>query len=679
MSSRCDPRRNVDIRDLCRPLADASPIPMAAVERASNIVRYVNPAFCLLAGRPAEELVGLAFSDVLPADDEFLSLFERVYRTGQSETYSGERQSGPIPIYTCALSPVLVADDETIGILVQVTEGKPAHDQAVATNQALMVSALRQHELVDATETLNAKLQAEIIQRERSEGRLGALLESASEGILAVDEEGTILLVNAMSEKLFGYSRGELLGQPVEILLGDDVRSIHRRHRQTYFADPHTRLMGAGMSLAGRRKDGSTFPVEISLSSIREGRSQVVLALVNDITQRKLVEDQLRESAKLESLGVLAGGIAHDFNNLLTSVLGYASMAMDQLPPESSSREMIGEIIRSAERAAHLTNQMLAYSGKGTFLVQPVNLSEFTRDIVMLVRSSIPRTAKLDLHLMEDLPLVEADIAQLQQLVMNLFINAGEAIGDTPGIVTIRTGVREFYDGQIRVGPRDSKLAPGRYVFIDVGDTGSGMDELTRQRIFDPFFTTKFTGRGLGLSAVLGIVHGHGGAIEVESTPGRGSTFTVLLPETMLHRRPTPTKRSAAKAATGTILIIDDEEAVRKMARLMLEKAGYKVIAAENGEEAIGLFRKDAKEIAAVLLDMTMPVMSGAETLKHLRDLKPDVPVALSSGFTELEALARFPLKTVEAFVQKPYTAAHLLEKINSIVAESRNSNKAQG
>jgi PAS domain S-box-containing protein len=658
------------MRDLCRPIAEASPTPMAAVEGASNVIRYVNPAFCLLAGRPEEDLVGVPFSGAFPVDDEFLSLFERVYRTGQSETYADRSQSARAPFSSYVLWPVIGADAGAIGIVIQVT-GSKSSQQGAATSQALMLGALRQHELVEAMASMNTHLQTEIAQHKQSEGRVRALLESASEGIVVIDEKGEILLVNSTTERFFGYERGELFGKPVEILLKEDLHEAHRGHRQRYFTHPRTRTMGAGMSLSGRRKDGTTFPVEISLSFVDEGGSKVVLALINDVTERRRVEHQLRELAKVESLGVLAGGIAHDFNNMLTGILGNASMAMDELPAESSCQEMIGEVIRSAERAAHLTNQMLAYSGKGRFIVQPVNLSQFTRDIVHLVRSSIPRTAELDLQLVEDVPLVEADIAQLQQLIMNLLINAGEAIGDVPGTVTVRTGIRELSGGDNPAGPRHADVVPGRYVFLQVSDTGSGMDELTRQRIFDPFFTTKFTGRGLGLSAVLGIVRGHLGAIDVESTPGHGTTFTVLFPETTLHIRPVPTHQRTRRVGSGTILVVDDEVAILKLTRFMLEKAGYRVVVAENGAVAIDIFRKDTGRIVAVLLDMTMPVMSGAETLQHLRDIRPDVPIALSSGFTELEALARFPVKTVEAFVQKPYQAAHLVEKINQIVADS--------
>ncbi len=540
----------------------------------------------------------------------------------------------------------------------------PVRDEALGVDRLVGFAA-------DITELKNAELSLRL-----SEGKLRALLESASEGIVATDGEGRILLVNGMSERLFGYRREELFGQPIEILLPEDLRAIHRGHRQTYVDHPRARPMGAGMALTARRKDGTTFPVEISLSFTQEGGPLVVLALITDITERKRIEERLRETAKLESLGVLAGGIAHDFNNLLTGVLGNASMVMEQLPPESSVRALIAEVVRSADRAAHLTQQMLSYSGRGRFVIRPVNLSEFTRDMVMLLQSSIPRTVQLQLDLRADVPPVDADIAQLQQVIMNLVINGAEAIGDAPGVVAVRTGVREFAPGGIPASLRESGVVPGRYVFLEVRDTGHGMDELTVRRIFDPFFTTKFTGRGLGLAAVQGIVRGHRGAIEVETLPGQGSTFTVLLPESSLHVTRTPEKvrqHQAGRVGSGTVLIVDDEGAIRKMARTMLEQVGYTVILAENGEEAVSIFRKTASQISAVLLDMTMPVMSGAETLRQLRELKPDIPVILSSGFSRIEALERFQGATIQGFVQKPYTPAQLIEKINGVAASSRS------
>jgi CheY-like chemotaxis protein len=289
---------------------------------------------------------------------------------------------------------------------------------------------------------------------------------------------------------------------------------------------------------------------------------------------------------------------------------------------------------------------------------------------------------QLHLDLPADLPPIDADIAQLQQVVMNLVINGAEAIGDAPGGVAIRTGVREFAQGGIPASLRESGLVPGRYVFLEVSDSGCGMDEHTARRIFDPFFTTKFTGRGLGLAAVQGIVRGHRGAIEVESSPGRGSTFTVLLPESFLHVTTTPEmaqQHQAGGFGSGTVLVIDDEEAIRKMARTMLEKAGYAVILAENGEEAVSIFREAAGQISAVLLDMTMPVMSGAETLRQLRELKPGIPIVVSSGFSRIEALERFQGTTIEGFVQKPYTPAQLLEKINGVAGSRSPGAKAHG
>jgi two-component system, cell cycle sensor histidine kinase and response regulator CckA len=520
----------------------------------------------------------------------------------------------------------------------------------------------------DITERKNAELSLQL-----SEGKLRALLESASESIVAIDEHGKILLVNGRTDELFGYRREELIGQMVEVLLPEDVRGVHSRHRESYFAHPRSRAMGAGMVLAGRRKDGTTFPVEISLSFVHEGSSVLVLALISDITERKQLEERLRETAKFESLGVLAGGIAHDFNNLLTGIMGSASLVMEQVPAESSLRPLVEDVLRATERAAHLTNLMLAYSGRGRFVVQPVNFSEFTHETAKLLRGSLPPAVQLQLQLHAELPMVEADIAQLQQLIMNLVINGAEAIGDAPGVVTVRTGVRELAQEQISASWSDSGLVPGRYVFLKIKDTGCGMDESTKQRIFDPFFTTKFTGRGLGLAAVQGIVRGHKGAIEVESTPGQGSSFTILFPESLRQiRTAEPTEQHlTGMAGIGTVLVVDDEAMIRKMAQMILERVGYTVIVAEGGEQAISIFRKAADQISVVLLDMTMPVMDGEETLKQLREIRPDVPVLMSSGFGEIEVVERLQGQAIEGFVQKPYTAAHLVNRVNSIVAAS--------
>ncbi len=630
-------------RQLAESLADV----FWVADPVNEKIVYVSPAYEGLWGRSAQSLYQnpLELTDAIHPDDrerlKAFSVFSAVQVPVDVE-YRIQRPDGSVRWIHDRRFPVR---DETLKV-----------DRIIGFAE-------------DITERKNAELSLRL-----SEGKLRALLESASEGIVAIDGEGEIILVNGRSAELFGYRREELLGQSVEMLLPEDLRDVHSGHRKAYFAHPRTRAMGAGMHLVGRRKDGGTFPIEVSLSFVDEGGSVVVLAMITDITERMRLEERLRESAKLESLGVLAGGIAHDFNNLLTGVLGCASLAKDQLPPSSSIRPLIEGVMHSAERAAHLTRQMLAYSGRGRFVIQQVNLSDFTREIALLAESSIPRSVQLRLELLAKVPLIEADTAQLQQMIMNLIINAAEAYGEAPGGVTVRTGVREFAQGQIPASLSERGIVPGRYVLLEVSDTACGMDQLTKQRIFDPFFTTKFTGRGLGLAAVLGIVRCHKGTIDVESTPGKGSRFTVLLPEWLQTGTPEPeAEQQAGRVGSGgTILIVNDEEAIRKMAQAILEQERYTVIAAENGEQAIRIFRKTAGQISAVLLDMTMPIMSGVETLRRLRQIKPDVPVVLSSGFSELEALERFPGKAVEGFLQKPYEMAQLIKKINSVVAASR-------
>ncbi|HJT90142.1 MAG TPA: response regulator, partial [Bryobacteraceae bacterium] len=395
---------------------------------------------------------------------------------------------------------------------------------------------------------------------------------------------------------------------------------------------------------------------------------------LTDVEEQKRFEDQLRQAQRLESLGVLAGGVAHDFNNLLVGILGNASMALETISSSSPARLMLKDVVAASESAANLTRQLLAYAGKGRFLIEPLDISDLIRQIHSLIQTSIPKTVQVRLELAEKLPCVEGDASQLQQLIMNLVINGAEAIGDQPGTVLVTTGMQDIDEQYIQSVPMPDQIAPGRYVTLEVHDTGVGMTEETISRIFDPFFTTKFMGRGLGLAAALGIVRGHRGGIKVYSTLGRGSTFKVLFPAAAQEKSARPEQPGAERKSPGLegVLVIDDEPIVRRTAKAMLERYGYAVYLAENGREGVDLFRALGRNVHAVLLDMTMPVMSGEETFRELKEISPDVPVILSSGYNEVEAIRRFTGKGLAGFVQKPYSAAALVEKVRTVIEEWR-------
>jgi signal transduction histidine kinase len=389
------------------------------------------------------------------------------------------------------------------------------------------------------------------------------------------------------------------------------------------------------------------------------------------LEERVRSEERLRETQKLESLGVLAGGIAHDFNNLLTGVLGNASLAMEDAVPGSHLASRLQDVVKATESAAHLTRQLLAYAGKGRFVVQDLDLSRQVREITALLQASIPRTVQLRLELAEGLPFIEADSAQIQQVIMNLVINGAEAIPeDRTGTVLVATGVQDVDAAYVRTTLPDTEIAGGRYVTLEVHDTGAGISPDVLGRIFDPFFTTKFTGRGLGLAAVKGIVRGHKGAVKVYSAPGQGTTFKLLFPASGPQARNTAsaTPEHSLLTGSGTVLIVDDEEIVRRTAQATLERFGYKVLVAEDGMQAVRRFRELAAGIDVVLLDVTMPVMSGEETFRELRLIRPEVKVILSSGYNELEAVRRFTGKGLAGFVQKPYTSVRLAGAVRSVL-----------
>ena len=407
-----------------------------------------------------------------------------------------------------------------------------------------------------------------------------------------------------------------------------------------------------------------------------EGNVHHLLCVVTDTTlvkqaeeERRRLDQQMQQTQKLESLGVLAGGIAHDFNNLLVAILGNAGLALMELPKESPARQTVQAIETAAQRAAELTRQMLAYSGKGKFVIELLNLSKVVEEMAHLLEVSVSKRAVLKYRFAPNLPLIEGDATQIRQIIMNLITNASDAIGERSGVISISTGLMHCDRAYLQSSYLDSDLPEGDYVYVEVADTGEGMDEATRERIFDPFFTTKFTGRGLGLAAVLGIVRGHSGAIKLYSEKGRGSTFKVMLPAVALNaaaaadsNQSTPAPADSRSRAL-TVLVVDDDETVRSVTRRMLEHAGYSVLQAADGVEALEVYASNPG-IDVVLLDMTMPHMDGEETFRELRRISGDVRVVLTSGYNEQDATERFAGKGLAGFIQKPYRPAELLAKI---------------
>jgi two-component system CheB/CheR fusion protein len=508
----------------------------------------------------------------------------------------------------------------------------------------------------------------DITERKRAtEARFRRLFEAAQDGVIIVAEEtGEITDVNPYMLSLLGYAREKMVGRKFS-----EIESFRRcKEFKGALAEIAARGVVRYDDLSLSAPDGSPVRVEVIANVYTEGEQRVIQFNVREIGARKDQEHQLRQTAKLESLGLLAGGIAHDFNNLLTGIMGNASLAVSDIPPESGTRRLLEEVVRASERAADLTRQMLAYAGKGQFVIMPVNFSHMIRDIGALIHTSIPRKVTVGMNLRDDLPSVLADPGQMQQIVMNLIINAAESIRhDTAGAVTISTSVVQADEPFLRANFEGEDLKAETYVCLQVTDSGIGMDEQTRVRIFDPFFTTKFTGRGLGLAAVQGIVRGHKGGIRVKTAPGQGTTFEVIFPAARIKTavRPRAERPRKSLQGSGTVLVIDDEKVVRKLAKTTLERHGYTVILADNGETGAAKFRENADAISLVILDMTMPVMAGPEALKLIKSVRPDVPVILSSGYNESEALRHFD-RGSSAFIQKPYTAMQLAEKAKAVL-----------
>jgi PAS domain S-box-containing protein len=559
----------------------------------------------------------------------------------------------------------------------------------------------------------NEELGAAQLQLEIERQRYLDLFELAPDAYISTDLVGVITEANQSASRLLGILHRPLRGRPLAAYVATEDRPRFRK----LLSQRSRRLAPITITLRIQPRQGEPFEAEFTYSTAddftgnpvgfrwiirdvteKERLARHVRALTAELEQKvvtrtadlraaqRLSDDLLvREQAarhaaeaseaksqhvqKLESIGVLAGGIAHDFNNLLHVVLGNADIALSHLPQNTPAREPLEEVVRATLRAADLTRQLLAYSGKGAFIIRHLDLSSEVREMATLLRTAISKQAVLAWELAPELPAVSADPTQVRQIVMNLITNASDALGEEGGTITLRTGVvhsRELRDdrfGEPRRG-EGGKAAYGSYVFLEIADTGVGMTPDTLNRIFDPFFSTKFTGRGLGLAAVMGIVRAHNGLIRIRTEPGQGTSFRVLFPPVAgraQKEEETSSMRSGWRG-NGTILVVDDEEGVREVAERMLQEIGYCTIAAQDGREALDILEHTEDEITGMLLDLSMPRMGGQETLLRLRAAHPDLPVVMMSGYTEqvvAEQLGESSHST--GFLQKPFVAEDLV------------------
>ncbi|MBN1433461.1 PAS domain S-box protein [Candidatus Fermentibacterales bacterium] len=552
---------------------------------------------------------------------------------------------------------------------------------------AIMDDEERVDRVVILTEDITQRKQAEEALRD-SEQKHRLLVEKAGEGILII-QDSIIRFVNPYMTRLTGLSADEITGK----CFLDFVEPSEREElRRRYENRAENREEADPLEVTIIDSEGRRISSEVAMGVLGyEGRA-AELVIIRDITERKRseesrrkLEEQIRHTQKLESLGVLAGGIAHDFNNLLIGIMGNAGLALMEMSPDSPARKTVERIEKASLRAAELTNQLLAYSGKGKFVVEPIDLSSLVEEMGDLLRAALSKSAALELDLADSLPAFEADGTQIRQVVMNLIMNASEALGDSAGHIVLRTG-RVHADAELLSRAFLSEGAEeGEYVFLEVEDDGCGIEPGTLSRVFDPFYTTKFAGRGLGLAAVLGVVRGHRGAIFVGSSPGKGSSFRVLF-RCSAQREPEPAAREVRTAmpspgggiaAPGEhlVLVVDDEEEVRDTARQILKRFGLAVVTASDGREGLDVYRRRWREISVVLLDMTMPGMSGEQALIAMREINPSARVLLTSGYSEQHAVAQLNSKSVSGFIQKPYRPAELVERIRAILGDESRRN----
>ena len=481
--------------------------------------------------------------------------------------------------------------------------------------------------------------------------------ESSPTGKCVTDPAGTILLVNAETERLFGYARHELIGQSVDILVPERYRSRHPGYRANFYADPHARPMGAGRDLFGLRKDGTEIPIEIGLKPVPTPEGVIILTSIVDISARRALEAQLRQSQKLEAIGTLAGGIAHDFNNLLRSIIGYSEL-VTQVTSEPQALADLEQVRRAAVRGQDLVLRMLAFSRPSEPIRTAQPLHQPAREAVDLLRATIPAMIEIRWREEAEAPAVRMDGTQVQQVLMNLVTNAAQAIGDAAGSIDVSLAAFRASDTFTSTHP---SMVQGLYARLTVTDTGPGMSEDVMQHAFEPFYTTKPVGKGtgLGLSMVHGIVQAAGGTVELHSRPGAGTTVHVYLPAA--EPEPVTAAPTEEDLSAPHVLFVDDEEAIAELSRRQLVRAGFRVTAFSSSLRALEEFRANPDAYALVVTDNTMPKMSGLQFAQEVLALRPRLPVLLVSGLVDTLAPEVIYQRGIAGLLRKPHTGAQLV------------------
>jgi len=631
-----------------RTIVEAAPVGITIIGMEDLRFQDSNPAMCAMVGYTADELRRLSVPELTHPEDVQVDVDAYEKRLAgemgllMSEKRLIHKQGHEVWInaYTVPLEIVEGKPNSMLGIVVDLTESRRAE-----------------------TENAEAHRRLDLVVQS---SRIGMWDWSIRTGALEVDE---------IWAGMIGYDLEELqpatVGTFFEALHPDDLsvsqQALNEHLRgETEYYECRLRFLHKQGNWIWILARGQVVEWTDSREPARMLGTHYEVTEIMEAEQRRLdLETQMLQTQKLESLGVLAGGIAHDFNNILMVIQGHVELAAFELPDSGPLRDSMRQIEASVEKASDLCAQMLAYSGRGSFLIGSVHLDDLIVDALPLLQSSVTRRVQLVHRTEGEIQPFQGDRTQIRQILMNLVINAAEAMEPAGGVVEILTGTRNC--PALGAKCENDRLPPGAYTYLQVKDTGCGMDEETKRRVFEPFFTTKFTGRGLGMSAVQGIVRAHDGGLQLDSTPGEGSTFTILFPvaeSTGDEALAEPAGRYASFRGEGLFLAVDDEPVVLRLARNMLERLGFTVLEAGGGHAAVELLEKHRDEIRGVLLDLTMPGLDGEATLHELRKLDPGVKVILCSGYSGKEIERRFFGKGLGGFLHKPYAMNDLRDAV---------------